>query len=72
MAQVRTLTEWGAMDPTKVEGRSPIAFRSTMAQRDTLLIKELAALKKLVNHDPRPYDTNMMVMPGTLEDKHTP
>ena len=41
-----------------------------MAKKDILLIKDLAAFEKLVNRDPRPYDINMMVMPGTLEDKH--
>lgn len=41
-----------------------------MAKKDILLIQDLAAFEKLVNRDPRPYDINMMVMPGTLEDKH--
>ena len=41
-----------------------------MAKKDILLIKDLAAFEKLVNRDPRAYDINMMVMPGTLEDKH--
>ena len=41
-----------------------------MAKRDILLIKDLAAFERIVNRDPRPYDINMMVMPGTLEDKH--
>jgi hypothetical protein len=27
-------------------------------------------LKKNINRDDCPYDINMMVMPGTLEDKH--
>lgn len=39
-------------------------------KKDILLINDLAAFEKIVNHDPRPYDINMMVMPGTLEDKH--
>ncbi len=41
-----------------------------MSKRDILLIRDLAAFEKIVNRDPRPYDINMMVMPGTLEDKH--
>jgi AraC family transcriptional regulator, transcriptional activator of pobA len=41
-----------------------------MPKKDILLIKDLAAFEKLVNRDPRSYDINMMVMPGTLEDKH--
>ena len=41
-----------------------------MREKDILLIKDLAAFEKLVNRDGRPYDINMMVMPGTLEDKH--
>ncbi|HRH39141.1 MAG TPA: hypothetical protein PK760_12385, partial [Flavobacteriales bacterium] len=41
-----------------------------MSKKDILLIKDLAAFEKIVNRDPRPYDINMMVMPGTLEDKH--
>jgi len=38
--------------------------------KDILLIKDLASFEKLVNHDFRPYDLNIMVMPGTLQDKH--
>lgn len=38
--------------------------------KDILLIKDLASFEKLVNRDQRPYDLNMMVMPGTLQDKH--
>ncbi len=41
-----------------------------MPKKDILLIKDLAQFEKVVNHDPRAYDINMMVMPGTLEDKH--
>lgn len=41
-----------------------------MPRRDILLIKDLAAFEKIVNRDPHPYDINMMVMAGTLEDKH--
>lgn len=41
-----------------------------MAKKDILIIENLAAFEKLVNKDSRPYDINMMVMPGTLQDKH--
>lgn len=39
-------------------------------KKDVMLINDLASFEKLVNRDLRPYDINMMVMPGTLEDKH--
>jgi len=42
----------------------------TMDQKDILIIEDLAAFEKIINRDNRPYDINMMVMPGTLEDKH--
>jgi AraC family transcriptional activator of pobA len=41
-----------------------------VAKKDILVIDNLAAFERLINRDPRPYDINMMVMPGTLEDKH--
>ncbi|MBE0538424.1 MAG: AraC family transcriptional regulator [Ignavibacterium sp.] len=41
-----------------------------MKQRNILVIKDLAAFEKIVNRDTKPYDVNLMVMPGTLEDKH--
>ena len=41
-----------------------------MSRKDILIIKDLASFEKIVNRDSRPYDVNMMVMPGTLEDKH--
>ena len=41
-----------------------------MGKKDILDIKDLAAFEKLINRDAKPYDINMMVMPGTLEDKH--
>lgn len=47
---------------------SPI--QSELNQKDVMLIKDLASFEKLVNRDFRPYDIHMMVMPGTLEDKH--
>ncbi|HEX6181688.1 MAG TPA: helix-turn-helix domain-containing protein [Chitinophagaceae bacterium] len=39
-------------------------------KKDILIIESLAAFEKLINKDGRPYDINMMVMPGTLQDKH--
>lgn len=42
----------------------------TMGKKDILDIKDLAAFEKLINRDRKAYDINMMVMPGTLEDKH--
>ncbi len=41
-----------------------------MGKKDILEIKDLAAFEKLINRDSKPYDINLMVMPGTLEDKH--
>ncbi|HEX7846128.1 MAG TPA: helix-turn-helix domain-containing protein, partial [Chitinophagaceae bacterium] len=41
-----------------------------MAVKDILIIENLADFEKKINRDSRPYDINMMVMPGTLEDKH--
>lgn len=41
-----------------------------MLKKDILIIENLAAFEKLINRDERPYDINMMVMPGTLQDKH--
>jgi AraC family transcriptional activator of pobA len=41
-----------------------------MDKKDILIIDNLAAFEKIINRDNRPYDINMMVMPGTLEDKH--
>lgn len=41
-----------------------------MKKKDILIIKDLATFEKVINRDDRPYDINMMVMPGTLEDKH--
>jgi AraC-like DNA-binding protein len=38
--------------------------------KDVLIIRNLAEFEKKINMDNRPYDINMMVMPGTLEDKH--
>lgn len=41
-----------------------------MSKKDILIIENLADFEKKVNRDNRSYDINMMVMPGTLEDKH--
>jgi AraC family transcriptional activator of pobA len=41
-----------------------------MAKKEILVIDNLAEFERKVNRDTRPYDINMMVMPGTLEDKH--
>ena len=41
-----------------------------MVKKDIIIIENLAEFEKVINRDQRPYDINMMVMPGTLEDKH--
>lgn len=41
-----------------------------MPQKEILIIDNLAAFEKLINKDDRPYNINMMCLPGTLEDKH--
>lgn len=41
-----------------------------MRDKEVLLIKDLVTFERLVNKDFSPYDLHMMVMPGTLEDKH--
>lgn len=41
-----------------------------MSKKDILIIENLADFERKINRDNRPYDINMMVMPGTLEDKH--
>jgi len=40
-----------------------------MSKKDILIIENLASYEKLINRDKAHYDINMMVMPGTLEDK---
>ena len=47
-----------------------LLYLSIVDKKDILLVKDLAMFEKVVNRDPRPYDINLMVMPGTLEDKH--
>ncbi len=39
-------------------------------KKDIRIIRNLAEFEKVINRDPKPYDINLMVMPGTLEDKH--
>jgi AraC-like DNA-binding protein/mannose-6-phosphate isomerase-like protein (cupin superfamily) len=41
-----------------------------MSKKDILIIENLADFEKKINRDQQPYDINMMVMPGTLEEKH--
>lgn len=41
-----------------------------MSKKEILIIENLADFEKKINRDNRTYDINMMVMPGTLEDKH--
>ncbi|MEP6699799.1 MAG: helix-turn-helix domain-containing protein [Bacteroidota bacterium] len=41
-----------------------------MSTKDILIIENLADFEKKINRDNRSYDINLMVMPGTLEDKH--
>lgn len=39
-------------------------------ENEILNIETLEMFERLINRDSKQYDTNMMVMPGTLEDKH--
>ncbi|MBK9718621.1 MAG: AraC family transcriptional regulator [Saprospiraceae bacterium] len=41
-----------------------------MNKDEVILIKNLASFENLVNQSKQVFDLNMMVMPGTLEDKH--
>jgi hypothetical protein len=38
--------------------------------KDILTIESLEKFERVINFNIQPYDINMMVMPGTLEDKH--
>ncbi|MBK7231268.1 MAG: AraC family transcriptional regulator [Saprospiraceae bacterium] len=38
--------------------------------QEILNIASLEMFERMINRDLKPYDVNMMVMPGTLEDKH--
>lgn len=40
------------------------------SHKKILIIDNLAAFEKIINKDDSPYDINMSVMPGTLENKH--
>ena len=40
------------------------------AAKNIITIETLEKFERLINRDDKPYDINMMVMPGTLEDKH--
>lgn len=39
-------------------------------KKDIRIIRNLAEFEKVINRDPKAYDIDLMVMPGTLEDKH--
>ena len=39
-------------------------------KKDILEIRDLATFERVINRDSKPYDIDMMVMPGTLQDKH--
>ncbi|MGZ8536694.1 MAG: helix-turn-helix domain-containing protein [Flavisolibacter sp.] len=41
-----------------------------MTGKDILIIENLADFERKINRDSKPYDINLMVMPGTLQDKH--
>ncbi|MGZ5189524.1 MAG: helix-turn-helix domain-containing protein, partial [Flavisolibacter sp.] len=41
-----------------------------MIGKDILIIENLADFERKINRDSKPYDINLMVMPGTLQDKH--
>lgn len=41
-----------------------------MAKKEIIIIENLAEFEKVINRDHGRYDIDMMVMPGTLEDKH--
>lgn len=41
-----------------------------MNKDEVILIKDLASFENLVNQNKQFFDLNLMVMPGTLEDKH--
>ena len=43
---------------------------SSKPTNEVLIIQNLADFEKKINRDQRAYDINLMVMPGTLEDKH--
>lgn len=44
--------------------------KSTQKKKEILHISSLEMFERLINRDEKQYDLDMMVMPGTLEDKH--
>lgn len=44
--------------------------KAIVKEKEILNIETLAMFERLINHDPKPYAIDLMVMPGTLEDKH--
>lgn len=40
------------------------------SKNEILVIENLAAFEKIIYKDDKPYDINMMVMPGHIQDKH--
>ncbi|MBL7929490.1 MAG: helix-turn-helix transcriptional regulator [Bacteroidia bacterium] len=44
--------------------------KSTQKKKEILHISSLEMFERLINRDEKRYDLDMMVMPGTLEDKH--
>ncbi len=45
-------------------------MRKSSTPKEILTIETLEKFERVINRDIKPYDLNMMVMPGTLEDKH--
>ena len=43
---------------------------SIKKKKEILNIDTLAMFERLINRDSKSYDIDLMVMPGTLEDKH--
>jgi AraC-like DNA-binding protein len=43
---------------------------SVKRKKEILNIETLEMFERIINRDMKPYDIDMMVMPGTLEDKH--
>jgi AraC-like DNA-binding protein len=44
--------------------------KAVSRKKEILNISTLEMFERLINKDTQPYDLNLMVMPGTLEDKH--
>ncbi len=45
-------------------------MRKPSNKKEILTIESLEKFERVINRDFKPYDINLMVMPGTLEDKH--